>query len=155
MSAGRVRSHLMEHGVAYGTKSHPLAFTANEVAEAEHVPGHRLAKAVMLMAGDSLVMAVVPGDAMVDLTKAADALNVEEVRLAEEDEFSPSFPDCEIGAEPPFGSLYGVPMLVDSGLSASPITFNGGTHTDTITMELEDYLTLTHPKRADLSVGTG
>jgi len=145
----------MEHGVAYETNSHPLAFTASEVAEAEHVPGHHLAKAVMLMAGDDLVMAVVPGDDMVEPTKAAAAFNVEEVRLAEEAEFSPSFPDCEVGAEPPFGSLYGVPMVVDSGLSSSRITFNGGTHTESITMGLEDYLTLTHSKRADLVTAAG
>lgn len=154
MSAERVRSYLMEHGVAYETHSHSVAYTASEVAEAEQVPGQRLAKAVMLMAGDDLVMAVVPGDRSVDLEKAAAALNVEEVRLADEGEFSPSFPDCEIGAEPPFGSLYGVPTLVDSGLSASRITFNGGTHTDTITMGLDDYVALTHPKRADLATAT-
>jgi Ala-tRNA(Pro) deacylase len=109
-----------------------------------------MAKAVMLMADDRLVMAVVPGDRMVDLKKAAQALGTDSVRLAEEDEFAPSFPDCEPGAEPPLGALYDVPTLVDSGLDSPRITFNAGTHTQTITMALADYLELTKPKRSDL-----
>ncbi|HEX6222434.1 MAG TPA: YbaK/EbsC family protein [Acidimicrobiia bacterium] len=153
MSAERVRSYLMGHGVGYETQTHPVAYTTSEVAEAHHVSGHQMAKAVMLMAGDELVMAVVPGDRMVDLEKTATALNVEDVRLAEESEFSSSFPDCEGGAEPPFGALYEIPTLVDNGLN-DRITFNAGTHTETITMDLRDYLELTHPKRADLVVGS-
>jgi Ala-tRNA(Pro) deacylase len=109
-----------------------------------------MAKTVMLMAGDRLVMAVLSGDRMVDLEKAGRALGAERVRLAEEDEFAASFPDCEPGAQPPFGDLYDVPILVDHGLDSPKITFNAGTHTETITMGLGDYLELTNPKRADL-----
>lgn len=153
MSADRVRSYLKEHDVRYETHTHPVAYTTSEVAEAENVPGSDMAKVVMLMADSGLVMAVVPGDEMVDLEKAASALDVDEVRLAEESEFSPSFPDCEEGAEPPFGTLYEIPMLVDEGL-ASRITFNAGSHTETITMGLDDYLELTKPNRADLVIGS-
>lgn len=87
---------------------------------------------------------------MVDLENAGEALGTENVRLAEEDEFASSFPDCESGAEPPFGTLYDVPTLVDEGLDSPRITFNAGTHTETITMMLGDYLELTKPKRSDL-----
>lgn len=150
MSAERVRKYLMEHGVGYETHTHPVAYTTSEVAEVEHVSSKGMAKPVMLMAGDRLVMAVIPGDRMVDLEKAESALGVESVRLAEEDEFAASFPDCEPGAEPPFGALYDVPTLVDHGLDSPMITFNAGTHTETITMALGDYLELTKPKRSDL-----
>ena len=152
MFAERVRKYLMEHGVDYETHTHPEAYTTSEVAELGHVSGREMAKAVMLMAGGRLVMAVVPGDKMVDLGKAADALGAEGVRLAEEGEFAPSFPDCEPGAEPPFGTLYEVPTLVDHGLVSPRITFNAGTHTETITMALGDYLELTKPKRTDLAL---
>jgi Ala-tRNA(Pro) deacylase len=141
---------LIEHGVAYETHTHPVAYTTVEVAEVGHVSSKGMAKAVMLMAGDRLVMAVIPGDKMVDLEKAEKALGGKNVRLAEEDEFAASFPDCEPGAEPPFGALYDVPTLVDHGLDSPRITFNAGTHTETITMALGDYLELTKPKRSDL-----
>ncbi|MEX2132935.1 MAG: YbaK/EbsC family protein [Acidimicrobiia bacterium] len=150
MSTERVRTYLMEHGVSYQTHTHPAAYTTSEVAEAGHVSGEEMAKVVMLMADDRLVMAVIPGDKMVDLENAGEALGTENVRLAEEDEFASSFPDCESGAEPPFGTLYDVPTLVDEGLDSPRITFNAGTHTETITMLLADYLELTKPKRSDL-----
>ena len=150
MSAERVRKYLMEHGVGYETHTHPVAYTTSEMAEAENVPGREVAKAVMLMADDVLMMAVMPGDKMVDLEKAVKAIGAGSVRLAEEDEFAASFPDCEPGAEPPFGGLYDVPTVVDTGLDSPRITFNAGTHTETITMALGDYLDLTKPRRADL-----
>lgn len=150
MPAERVRAHLTEHGVEYESHSHPLAYTTSEVAESEDMPGSQMAKAVMLMADDRLVMMVVPGDKMVDLEKAGNALGAHNMRLAEEDEFAGSFPDCERGAEPPFGALYDIPMLVDDGLSNPRITFNAGSHTETITMDLGDYLELNKPNRADV-----
>ena len=153
MSAEKVRSYLMENGVAYETHTHPVAYTTSQVARAEQVPGRHMAKPVMLIADDRLVMSVVPGDDKVDLEKAAEALDAHDVRLAEESEFAPSFPDCERGAEPPFGALYDVPTLVDEGMTAERITFNAGTHSEVITMALDDYLTLTNPMRADLAIG--
>lgn len=88
---------------------------------------------------------------MVDLQKTERVLGTEKVRLAEEGEFAASFTDCEPGAEPPFGALYDVPTLVHEGLDRSPDHLNAGTHTETITMALDDYLELTKPKRADLA----
>jgi Ala-tRNA(Pro) deacylase len=142
----------MEHGVRYETHTHRVAFTAGEVAEAEHVPGRNMAKAVMLMADDRLVMTVIPGDRMIDLAKARRALGVESIQLAQESEFVSRFPDCEAGAEPPFGVLYDVPTVVDQAFDGPSITFNAGTHTEAITMGLADYLQLTHPRRADLVI---
>ena len=153
MSAEKVRTYLIEHGVGYETHTHPVAYATSEVAEAEHIPGKSMAKPVMLIADDELVMAVMPGDEKVDLEKANEALDATNVRLAEESEFAPRFPDCERGAEPPFGALYDVPTLVDVGLTSESITFNAGTHSETITMALDDYLELTNPKKVDLAIG--
>lgn len=151
MSAESVRSYLMEHGIEYEMQTHQVAYTTSKVAETVDTPGREMAKPVMLVADDRLVMAVIPGDKMVDLEKAGRALNAEHIRLAEEREFAPSFPDCEPGAEPPFGALYDVPTMVDLTLDQPKITFNAGTHTETITMALDDYLELTKPKRVELA----
>lgn len=154
MSAERVRTYLMEHGVQYETHSHPTAYTTAETAAAEHVPGEQMAKVVLLKADDRLVMAVVPGNRMVDLDKAKAALNAGDLDLADEKDFAPVFADCEAGAEPPFGILYEVPMIVDDGMKTDSITFAAGSHDETITMALDDYLRITNPKRADLTLGT-
>ena len=152
MSAEQVRGFLMEHGVEYSTAEHDLAYTTSETAEAGHVAGHEMAKPVMLIADERLVMAVVPGDRRLDLEKEAAALGSGAVELADESEFATSFPDCEVGAEPPFGPLYGVSMIVDDGFRGPSVTFNAGTHTDTMTMSLEDYLRVTSAKQAPLAV---
>lgn len=152
MSAEEVRKYLIEHGVAYQTHAHTTAYTTSETAEADHVSSKEMAKVVLLMADDRLVMTVLAGHQMVDVGKAKEALGAEQVRLADEEEFGPSFRDCQTGAEPPFGGLYDVPMLVDDGLASPTITFKAGKHSETITMALRDYLELTHPLRADLAV---
>jgi Ala-tRNA(Pro) deacylase len=152
MSAQRVRAYLLEHGLQYQLETHPVVYTTSEVAEAEHVPGKQMAKAVMLMADDHLMMAVLSGDQMVDLAKAKAALGVGTLRLATEGEFWRSFPDCDRGAEPPFGALYDIATVVDRGLAGPEITFNAGTHTESITMALADYLELTNPQIVDLAV---
>lgn len=154
MSAQRVRNYLMENGVGYQTHTHPIAYTTNEVAEADHIPGRQMAKVVMLSGDHNLFMAVIPGDRRLDFEKAAAALRLGDVDLADEREFAPRFPDCERGAEPPFGALYEIPTVVDRGLDGPQITFNAGTHSETITIDLEDYLEITKPMRADLVIGS-
>ena len=153
MSAERVREYLLSHGVTYETDDHPLAFTAQEVAAAEHVPGAEVAKPVMVMADDRLVMLVLPAPRHVDLEKAAAALGCATVRLATEEEFAPAFPDCERGAEPPIGGLYGIPTYVDAHLDADHVVFNGGSHTQVIRMTRTDYLQVARPRIVDVAVG--
>jgi Ala-tRNA(Pro) deacylase len=151
MPAQRVRRFLLEHGIPYNTDNHPVAYSARETALVEGVSPHQVAKAVMLSVDDRLVMAVLPGDRYVDLAKAAAALGATTSRLATEEEFSPLFPDCERGAEPPFGALYDVPTVVDSQLQGPGITFSGGSHTTSISMTLDDYLSLTKARVLDLA----
>ena len=153
MTAERVRAHLDEQGIRYELADHPVAYTAQEIAAAEHVAGETFAKPTLLMADGKLVMAVLPGPRRVDFDKARRALGAEEVRLAKEAEFSSAFPDCEVGAEPPFGNLYGLPVYVDERLTASPIVFNAGSHRQTMTMALSDFVDVVTPIRADLASG--
>jgi Ala-tRNA(Pro) deacylase len=153
MTAERVRAYFDEQGIRYELADHPVAYTAQEIAAAEHVAGETFAKPTLLMADGKLVMAVLPGPLRVDFERARRALGVEEVRLATEAEFSSAFPDCEVGAEPPFGNLYGLPVYVDDRLTASRIVFNAGSHRQTMTMALSDFLDIVKPIRADLASG--
>jgi Ala-tRNA(Pro) deacylase len=150
-TAQRVRARLEEQGIPYELTDHPTAYTALEVAEAEHIAGNTFAKPTLLMADGKLVMAVLPAPLRVDLDKAKRALGATEVHLATESEFGSTFPDCDLGAEPPFGNLYGVPVYLDERLTASPIVFNAGSHQQTMSMALDAYLDLAKPTRADLA----
>jgi len=153
MSAEILREYLLTRGVPYEVHEHPLAFTTSRVAEVEHIPGKKIAKPVILMADDHFVMAVVPGHKHVDLNKAKEVLRCDAVRLAEESEFAEAFGDCERGAEPPLGHLYGMQTIVDLRLDSPRITFRGGTHTQTITMGLEDYRVAAHAVVGDVAAG--
>lgn len=152
MAAERVRQLLDEQGISYDAETHPRAVSAQRLAQAEHITGWMIAKPVILQAGDDLVMAVIPGAAMVDLDRAATALGTD-VRLATEERFTSVFPDCEDGAEPPFGSLYGIPVFVDPILERDEfIVFRAGTHDTTMRMRTTDYLDVEHPTMAELAV---
>ncbi len=141
-----LKEYLGKEQVAYTITEHPPRYTAQELAQIEHVSGRLIAKVVMLLADAKPVMVVVPGIVKVDLGAVRRALGAEDVRLALEEEFGHMFPDCEIGAMPPFGNLYGVPVLVDATLAKDPvILFNAGSHRRTITMTYADYEGLVRP----------
>ena len=145
----RLEAYLRENKVPFQVVHHPLAYTAQEVAAAEHVPGKMLAKVVMVFADGKLVMLALPAPYRVDVNKAAAALGAREVRLAHEEEFAAAFPDCEVGAMPPFGNLYDVPVYADKALAEDKeIVFQAGTHTDTVTMMYADFERLVKPKAA-------
>lgn len=152
MEAHRVRKYLISHGVGYDVQHHAPAFTAQEVAAAEHIPGRAFAKPVIVNADGRLVMIVLTADRLLDLEKVKTTLGSEDVRLAREDEFAPLFDDCERGAEPPFGNLYGLPTLVDIDLTTEELTFNAGTHTETMKISTIEFLGLVHPEKADLAL---
>jgi len=141
-----LKAYLGGGGVAYTVDEHPARYTAQELAQIEHVSGRLIAKVVILIADGKPVMVTVPGVAKVNFAAVQKALGAQEVRLALENEFEHLFPDCEVGAMPPFGNLYGVPVLVDEALTRDPvILFNAGTHGRTITMTYADYARLIRP----------
>ena len=150
----RLESYLQDNEVAYQSQHHPTAYTAQTVAAADHVGGKSLAKVVMAMADGRLAMLVVDAPHKVNFTKVATALQAE-VRLAHEEEFVDSFPDCEVGAMPPFGNLFNLPTYVDRGLAEEEtIYFKAGTHTDTMSIAYADFARLVKPKVADLTAET-
>ncbi len=147
-----METYLREKGVPFQAQHHPRVFTAQEVAAAEHIPGKMLAKVVMVLADDEMNMLTLPAPYQVDLEKARGVLDAEKVRLAEEKEFESSFSDCEVGAMPPFGNLYGLPVYVDESLAEDEtIVFRAGTHTDTISLKYEDFERTVDPVVAEFA----
>ena len=143
---------LDQNNVEYEILHHSEAVTAQRIAQAEHVKGRHQAKVVIMKAGDQRVMLVLPADHYVDLEKVERVVG-EAVSFDHENEFRSLFPDCVIGAMPPFGNLYGLPTYVDKSLSEQDyIVFEAGTHTDAIIMNYRDYENIVKPKVADLAI---
>jgi Ala-tRNA(Pro) deacylase len=134
-----ITEYLREQGVEFELRRHEQAYTAQEEAQAQHVSGSLFAKTVIVKAGEEYVMLVLPASQHADLEQAG-ALLGQTVVLAREKEQGELFPDCELGAEPPFGSLYQVRTLVDESLGRHErIAFRAGNHTEVILMAYRDY----------------
>jgi Ala-tRNA(Pro) deacylase len=145
----KLKEFLDANGVPYEVRTHPRAFTAQEVAAAEHVPGRELAKVVMVRNGGDFLMAVLPAPDHVALEGLAKAAGKPRLRLATEDEFASLFPGCEPGAMPPFGNLYGIPVWVEKSLTRDEhIVFNAGNHEQTVHMAYADFARFVRPSVA-------
>jgi Ala-tRNA(Pro) deacylase len=132
--------------VRYTHTRHANAYRAREVAAAEHVPPSRLAKTVVFCGDSFYAMAVLPADCMLDLDELAAKLGLQRLRLATEEEIVRLFPDSEVGAMPPFGRLFNLPVYLDEHLAGEThIVFNAGTHRDAIHMKMADYVRVARP----------
>ncbi len=150
----RLKEFLDQQQVPYQHQVHRTAYTAQEVAAEEHVPGKMLAKSVVIKVEDQFALAVLPASGRVDVAALKASLGVRELRLATEFEFTGLFPDCDVGAMPPFGNLYGVGVYVDESLTRDEeIVFNAGTHQDTVRMKYADFARLVQPKVLMFSMG--
>jgi len=153
MPLNRVTDLLEDEHITYEVVHHHVDYTAQETAADTHTPGREFAKTVVLGLPGGHAMAVVPALYKVDLEKIRQGIGTRQVRLAEEEVMSRLCPDCDVGAEPPFGNLYDMPVFVDPSLAKDEfITFNGGTHEDAIRMRFSDYERLVHPTIMDMIV---
>ena len=149
----RLKQYLEENRVKFEVHSHPETFTAQEIAAALHVPGKELAKVVIVKGAKGFLMAVLPASHRIDWEKLKDVANEAEVRLATEAEFKDLFPDCEVGAMPPFGNLYNLTLYADQSLTDNKwILFQAGNHIDTVKMKYDDFIRLAQPKLEDFGV---
>jgi Ala-tRNA(Pro) deacylase len=147
MLSPRLHTFLDERHAAYTTIPHDRTFTAHETAAAARVDHHDFAKTVMLRVDGQLAMLVLPSAYRLDLGHLADALGGGRVALASEGEFKGAFPDCELGAMPPFGNLYGMPVYVDGRLVGDhEIAFNAGSHTEAVRMPYAEFAQLVQPR---------
>ncbi len=146
MPVSKLKQFLDERDVKYVTISHSKAFTAQEVAASAHIPGKEVAKTVIVKIGGEMAMAVLPASYSVDFELLKRATGTPTVELAAEDEFKSRFPDCEVGAMPPFGSLYGMQTFMAASLAEDEeIAFNAGSHTELIKMPFSTYVRLEDP----------
>jgi Ala-tRNA(Pro) deacylase len=142
----RLKSFLDENQISYSVITHTTAYTGQGAAAAMQISGKELAKTVVLWAGEEMILAVLPAPNHVRLDKLAAEVR-KSVRLATEQEFSSLFPDCELGAMPPFGSLYNLPVYVDESLAADEaMVFNAGTDRDAIRIRYQDFARLAKPR---------
>jgi Ala-tRNA(Pro) deacylase len=148
MPVKKLKEFLDEQNIKYVTISHSPAYTAQEIAARAHVPGKEIAKTVLVKMEGKLVMAVLPGSFKINFESLKNVLGSQNVRLADEHEFKDKFPDCEVGAMPPFGNLYGVEVFVANSLAEDEeIAFNACTHSQLIKMAYSDYERLVNPVR--------
>ena len=144
-----VQNYLDQMGVNYRLSRHDTTYTAQDLAAAEHIPGRKVIKPVIVKADGQFVMCAVPASHRVDLETLRDQLQARDVELAQEDELQRIFPECELGAEPPIGRMFGIPTLMDESLFADDrVTFQAGTHQDAVTMSLADYRRVAMPEVA-------
>jgi Ala-tRNA(Pro) deacylase len=150
MSATKLKDYLDRNEIKYVSIRHSPAFTAPETAASVHVSGRDFAKTLIVRIRDQMAMVVMPSNRRLLLSELRELLETPEVRLATESEFHDAFPDCELGAMPPFGNLYGMTTYVTANLADEPqIAFNAGSHTEVITMSYGDFEQLVRPTVLD------
>jgi len=141
-----IEEFLRNKKVGFEVVRHELAFTAQETAAADHVSGYEFAKTVIVTDGAQCYMLVLSAPYAVDLKKASKLIG-KKLKLATEEQMKPLFPDCDVGAEPPFGSIYHLPTWVDESLGRQEeIVFRAGTHEKTIKMRYDDYVKVENPQ---------
>jgi Ala-tRNA(Pro) deacylase len=151
MPLSNLREFLDSKHVKYMVISHSIAYTAQGIAALTHCSGKKLAKTVIVKIDGILAMAVVPAPARVDLDRLRTLTGAQAVEIASEHEFKDAFPDCEMGAMPPFGNLYDMTVYADADLAENEeITFSAGTHRELVRMNWVDMVRLVNPILGDL-----
>ena len=149
----RLKVYLEHETVPYEVLTHREAYRASELAQVLHVPGKELAKVVILKVGERFVMTVLPANWKVDLRRIGEILHVYPVRLATEEECQRLFPDCELGAIPPFGNLYGLEVYVDQAFTADEeIVVPAGTRYQAVKLRYQDFARLVRPSVTEFHV---
>lgn len=147
MLAPRLKEFLDSQGVKYLTIPHRTAYTAMDVAESAHIRGQEMAKTVIVDLDGRLAMAVLPATRHVSLDRLGKSVGAHHVEIAKEGEFRFDFPECEVGAMPPFGNLFNMEVLVDPRLAEDEeIAFNAGNHAEVVRMAYKDFERLVHPR---------
>ncbi len=147
MPSKKLKDFLNKQGAKYISISHSPAYTAREIAQSMHIKGRKIAKTIMVFIDGKMAMAVLPANLSIDFDYFRKESGAGEIKLATEEQFKDMFPDCEVGAMPPFGNLYGMDVYVDQHLTDDEeIFFNAGSHAELIMMPYDDFAGLVKPK---------
>lgn len=152
MATQLIKEFLDQNAIPHRSVPHPQTYTAQRTAQVTHIKGREFAKTVIVKVDGRICMAVLPAHHHVDVDKLRSATGAKQLDLAREDDLRKLFPDCETGAMPPFGNLYGMDVWVQEDLTRDEqIAFNAGTHTELIRMSYRDFEKLVHPEVADFA----
>ena len=143
----KLKEYLDSKNVDYEITEHKAVYTAQELAECLHVPGKVMTKVVMVKAGGKDVMTVMPACRKVDVQRLKEILKLDDVRIEKEEEFMSLFPECDVGAIPPLGNLYGLDVYMDSSLTDDEyILIQTGDNKEAVRIKYEDFARLVNPK---------
>lgn len=146
MPVQQLKDFLDSAGIEYMCLPHPPAFTAQELAHHVQIAGDRVVKTVIIVLDGKMAMLVMPATWRIRWDRLSDILDTDFVDLADEHEFHSRFPDCEEGATPPFGNLFGMSVYCSEALTEQPeLAFSAGSHTESIHMKTKDFLNLVQP----------
>ncbi|WP_166266651.1 aminoacyl-tRNA deacylase [Marinobacter caseinilyticus] len=146
MPVQQLKEFLDKAGTEYVCLSHPPAFTAQELARHVQIAGDQVIKTVIIELDGKMAMLVMPATWRVRWDRLTKILDTDFVQLADEQEFKDSFPDCEVGAMPPFGNLFGMTVYCSEALTTQPdLAFSAGTHTESVHMTTKDFMQLVQP----------
>ena len=152
MPTQALKHFLGNNHVKYTIITHSPEYTAQEIAASAHIPGKDLAKTVIVKIDGDFAMVVLPASMHVSLACLKEAAGASDAEIASEAEFEKLFPDCEVGAMPPFGNLYDMPVFAAKELSEdTEIAFNAGTHSELVRLAYSDFDKLVHPKVVTLN----
>jgi Ala-tRNA(Pro) deacylase len=152
MPLQKLKEFLDKEGIKYVSIKHSSAYTAQEIAALAHIPGKELAKTVIIKMNGKMAMAVLPASYKVNIQVIQEITGAENVRLASEGEFKDKFPDCEVGAMPPFGNLYNMEVFAAHSLEDDEeIAFNACSHTELIKLSFKDFKRLVNPRIIEFS----
>ena len=147
MPVKKLKEFLDKEGIKYVSIVHSTAYTAQEVAASAHITGRELAKTVIVQLDGDMAMAVLPANRKIILQDLREVTGADQVKFVAEDDFKKKFPDCETGAMPPFGNLYGMEVYAAAALAQNQeIAFNAGSHTEVIKLAYKDFERLVKPK---------
>ena len=153
MPSKKLKEFLDNNKVKFLSIQHSKAYTSTEIAASAHIPGKELAKTVLVKLDGKMIMAVIPASHKLKLELLQKAAGAESARLATEAEFKDRFPDCEVGAIPPFGNLYNMEVFAsDKLMEDEEIAFNAGTHTELIKLTYKDFKRLVNPREMPISI---
>lgn len=152
MAINKLKKFLNDNNVKYVTVTHSKAYTAQEVAASVHIRGRKIAKTVMVEIDGELAMVVLPASYRIDFQKLQDTIKAKNVRLVSESDFKGRFPECEVGAMPPFGNLYDMKVYVAASIvEDEDFLFNAGSHTELMKLPFKTYEKLVKPEIVRMS----
>jgi Ala-tRNA(Pro) deacylase len=153
MPVKKLKEFLDQNNIKYVSIAHSPVYTAQEIAASAHIKGRELAKTVMVKLDGRMAMAVLPASYRIDFGQLKEASGAVKAELATEEEFKDLFPECDVGAMPPFGNLYGIEVYAAESLAEDEkIAFNAGSHTEIIQLAYSDFEKLVKPKVLRFSV---